>query len=152
MAPAGDIPSTEDAKKAAEEDRQGQQRREIQLEENNMQFLHNKTFDRFEYQLNGRRECVFGIRFPMSLAYKFGFGENSLFVLSNKDVEKFLLHGRFYRDLASEYDKNLHLGHTKFLNVNYHPPYSTDLFENLKQLYVYCDIVVPQIVGTNALN
>lgn len=46
LAPAGDILSTEDAKKAAEEsakqERQRQQRREKQLEENNLQFHHNK--------------------------------------------------------------------------------------------------------------
>lgn len=40
---------------------------------------------------------------------------------------------------------------TKWLNVKYLAPNNIDLFENLKQMYAYCDIIEPQMVGSNAL-
>lgn len=40
---------------------------------------------------------------------------------------------------------------TKWLNVKYLAPNNIELFENLKQMYVYCDIIEPQMVGSNAL-
>lgn len=40
---------------------------------------------------------------------------------------------------------------TKWINVKYFAPNNIDLFENLKQMYVYCDIIEPQRVGSNAL-
>lgn len=119
-----------------------------------MQFVHNQTFDRVEYEFNGTpliRNCIFAVRLPMSLAYKFGFEEKSLFIESNQDVKEFLALARFQGDNVARYDKNVHLGHTKWLNVSYHPPYTADLSQNLKQLFIYCDIVEPQIIGSNQL-
>lgn len=40
---------------------------------------------------------------------------------------------------------------TRWINVKYLAPNNIDLFENLKQMYVYCDIIEPQMVGSNAL-
>lgn len=114
---------------------------------------HDKTFDRLEYQFNGkklREECIFAVRFPMSLAYKFGFEENS-FLLGLTKMWKNFFYMLDFMGSVRRNAKNLHLGHTKWLNVSYLPPYSIDLSENLKQLFLYCDIVEPQIVGSNLL-
>lgn len=40
---------------------------------------------------------------------------------------------------------------TKWINVKYLAPNNIDLFENLKQMYVYCDIIEPQMVRFNTL-
>lgn len=40
---------------------------------------------------------------------------------------------------------------TKWINVTYFAPNTIDLYENSKQMYVYCDVVEPQMVGSNAL-
>ena len=40
---------------------------------------------------------------------------------------------------------------TTWLNVSYLVPITIDLYENLKQMYVYCDVIEPQMVGSNAL-
>jgi hypothetical protein len=40
---------------------------------------------------------------------------------------------------------------TKWINVNYLANNTMDLYENLKSMYVYCDIVDPKIMGSNEL-
>ena len=40
---------------------------------------------------------------------------------------------------------------SKWFNVTHLAINNPDLQENLKQMYVYCDIIDPQIVGSNAL-
>jgi hypothetical protein len=40
---------------------------------------------------------------------------------------------------------------TKWINENYLRKNTIDLYENLKSMCVYCDIVDPQIVGSNEL-
>lgn len=98
-------------------------------EKNNMQLAYHDTFDRIEYQYNGnsmRRHHPFCIRFPVPLALKMGFGAKAFGLLKGEDM-------------------------TKWINVKYLAPNNIDLFENLKQMYVYCDIIEPQMVGSNAL-
>jgi hypothetical protein len=66
---------------------------------------------------------TFGIRFPKTLAYKLGMDSDKL-ILPNEV-------------------------NTKWINVNYLGNNTMDLYENLKSMYVYCDIVDPQIVRSN---
>lgn len=40
---------------------------------------------------------------------------------------------------------------TRWINVKYLAPNNIGLFENLKQMYAYCDIIEPQMVGSKAL-
>ena len=40
---------------------------------------------------------------------------------------------------------------SKWFNVTHLAINNPDLQENLKQMYVYCDIIDPQMVGSNAL-
>ena len=35
--------------------------------------------------------------------------------------------------------------------VSYLDPNTIDLYENLKQMYIYCDVIEPQMEGSNAL-
>lgn len=98
-------------------------------EKNNMQLVYHDKFDRIEYQYNGnamRQNHPFCIRFPIPLALKMGFGTKAFRLLKDEDM-------------------------TKWINVKYFAPNNIDLFENLKQMYVYCDIIEPQMVGSNAL-
>lgn len=99
-------------------------------EKNNMQLVYHDKFDRIEYQYNGntmRQNHPFCIRFPVPLALKMGFGTKA-FLLPQEEEDM-----------------------TKWINVKYLAPNNIDLFENLKQMYVYCDIIEPQMVGSNAL-
>lgn len=124
------------------------------LSNNNLQLFHDKTFDRLEYHINGRKlreECLFAIRFPISLAYKLGFDDAALFLESNHDVGKFIALATMYNQAQGKKDEAIGFGHTKWINVAYHPRYSLDLSVNLKQLFIYCDVVEPQIVGSNQL-
>jgi hypothetical protein len=93
----------------------------------NMELVYYPDYDRVTYQLSGPslRKTPFGIRFPKMLAYKLGMDSDKL-ILSNEV-------------------------NTKWINVNYLGNNTMDLYENLKSMYVYCDIVDPQIVGSNEL-
>ena len=37
------------------------------------------------------------------------------------------------------------------MNVSYLNPYTNNLYENLKQMYVYCVVIEIQMVGSNSL-
>ena len=93
----------------------------------NMKLVYFPAYDRVMYQVNGStlRKSVLAIRFPKTLAYKLGM-----------DSDKLLLSDEVT---------------TKWINVNYLGNNTADLYENLKSMYVYCDIVDPQIVGSNEL-
>lgn len=97
-------------------------------QKSNMKLVYYENFDRIEYQYNGellRTKNPFSVRFPVSLALKMGFGTKAF----NTNDESM----------------------TKWINVTYLAPNTIDLYENLKQMYVYCDVVEPQMVGSNAL-
>jgi hypothetical protein len=93
----------------------------------NMKLVYYLDNDRVMYQLSGPslRKTPFGIRFHKTLAYKLEMGSDKL-ILPNE-------------------------ANTKWNNVNYLGNNTMDLYENLKSMYVYCDIVDPQIVGSNEL-
>jgi hypothetical protein len=93
----------------------------------NMKLVYYQDYDRVMYQLNGPslRTTPMGIRFPKTLAYKLGMDSDKL-ILPNEP-------------------------NTKWLNVNYLGNNTMDLYENMKSMYVYCDIVDPQMVGSNEL-
>ena len=100
---------------------------DVNEEGNNLILVYHPEYDRVEYQFNGRtlRATPMCIRFPTTLAYKLGL-----------DSDKMIL------------------GHetmTKWINVNYLGNTTMDVYDNLKAMYVYCDIVDPQVVGTNKL-
>ena len=95
----------------------------------NMQLVYYDMFERIEYQYNGkllRTKTPFCVRFPLSLAYKLGFGGKAIPPLNSENM-------------------------TTWLNVNYLGPNTIDLYENLKQMYIYCDVIEPQMVGSNSL-
>ena len=95
----------------------------------NMQLVYYDKFERIEYQYNGkllRTKNPFCVRFPLSLAYKLGFGGKAIPPLNSENM-------------------------TAWLNVDYLAPNTIDLYENLKQMYIYCDVIEPQMVGSNAL-
>ena len=69
---------------------------------------------------------MFKFCFPLSLAYKLGFWRKAIPPLSSENM-------------------------TTSVNVSYLAPNTIDLYENLKQMYVYCDVIEPQMVGLNAL-
>lgn len=79
-----------------------------------------------------RSQSPFCIRFPASLAYKLGFGEGAF--------------DRYEYGSAFPFDI-----YTKWLNVEYWCPNVVDLYLNLKQKFVYCDLFDPQVVGSKAL-
>lgn len=119
-----------------------------------IQLAYDKIYDRILYQVNGknfRQVNLMCVRFPLSLAYKMGFNQKALFVKENAEVAKFLTADLLYGKAKQQRDELLGLGHSRWLNINYLAPNNIDLFENLKRMYVYCDIVEPQIVGSNAL-
>jgi hypothetical protein len=93
----------------------------------NMKLVYYLDYNCVMYQLSGPslRKTPFGIRFPKTLAYKLGMNSNKL-ILPNEAT-------------------------TKRINMNYLGNNTMDLYENLKSMYVYCDIVDPQIVGSNEL-
>ena len=98
-------------------------------QQTNMRLVYYEEFDRIEYQYNGkllRNKNPFCVRFPLSLAYKLGFGRKTVPPLNSENM-------------------------TTWLNVSYLAPNTIDLYENLKQMYVYCDVIEPQMVGSNAL-
>lgn len=97
-------------------------------QKSNMKLVYNENFDRIKYQCKGdllRTKNSFCVRFPVSLALKMGFGTEAF----------------------NTNDKNM----TKWKNLSYLAPNTIVLYENLKQMYVYCDVVEPQMVGSNAL-
>jgi hypothetical protein len=93
----------------------------------NMKLVYYADYDRVMYQLSGStlRKTPLAIRFPKTLAYKLGMDSDKL-ILPNEP-------------------------NTKWINVNYLGNHTMDLYENMKSMYVYCDIVDPQIVGSNEL-
>ena len=93
----------------------------------NMRLVYYPDYDRVMYELNGPslRKNPMGIRFPTTLAYKLGMDSDKLIVPNEPN--------------------------TKWLNVNYLGNNTMDLYENMKSMYVYCDIVDPQMVGSNEL-
>jgi hypothetical protein len=93
----------------------------------NMKLVYYPDYDRVMYQLSGPslRTTPLAIRFPRTLAYKLGMDGDKLMIPNEID--------------------------TKWINVNYLGNHTVDLYENLKSMYVYCDIVDPQIVGSNEL-
>jgi hypothetical protein len=86
-----------------------------------MKLVYYSAYDRV-MSFSGTR---LGIRFPMTLPYNLGMDSDKL-ILPNKPT-------------------------TKWINVNYLANNTMDLYESLKSMYVYCDIVDPQIVGSNEL-
>jgi hypothetical protein len=91
-----------------------------------MQLVYSTDYDRVEYQFSGKKSSVpLSVRFPKTLAFKLGV-----------DSEKLIIP-----------DESM----TKWINVSYLGNTTIDLYENLKSMYVYCDIIDPQIVGSNEL-
>jgi hypothetical protein len=92
-----------------------------------MKLVYYPAYDRVMYQLGGTtlRKTPLAIRFPKTLAYKLGMDSNKL-ILPNEAT-------------------------TNWINVNYLANNTMDLYENLKSMYVYFDIVDPQIMGSNEL-
>lgn len=96
-------------------------------QKNNIKLVYYENFDRIEYQYNGdllRTKNPLCVRFPVFLALKM----------------------RFATKAFNTNDENM----TKWINVTYFAPNTIDLYENLKQMYVYCDVVESQMVGSNA--
>jgi hypothetical protein len=93
----------------------------------NMKLVYYPDYDRVMYQLVGPslRTTPLAIRFPNTLAYKLGMDSDKL-ILPNE-------------------------ANTKWINVNYLGNNTMDLYENMKSMYAYCDIVDPQMVGSNEL-
>jgi hypothetical protein len=93
----------------------------------NMILVYYPEYNRVMYQLSrpSLRKTHFGIRFPKTLSYKLGMDSDKL-ILPNEPT-------------------------TKWINLNYLGNNTMDMYENLKSMYVYCDIVDPQIVGSNKL-
>lgn len=75
------------------------------------------------------------------MGYKLGFGPEAF------------LHphaSHFDFELASVGGRTL-VRHIRWLNVNYQCPNTVDLYDNLHEKYIYCDVIDSQLVGGNAL-
>lgn len=92
-----------------------------------------------------KEKYPFAIRIAQSLAHKLGFGPELDLV------------GPDAREAVDDYEifqggeGFRRVPHCKWININYHGPHAADLYQNLKELYVYCDIIEPQMVGGNVL-
>ena len=96
-------------------------------EKSSMKLTYFDKYDRVMYQFKGKllRKTPLCIRFPTPLSYKLGMDSQKL-MIPNDSLPK-------------------------WINVTYLANKTTDLYENLKSMYFYCDIVNPQVVGSNAL-
>ena len=88
------------------------------------------------------KEHPYAIRFAESLGYKMGFGQDGMLPADyvQRDLEGW---GPFEGISKTR--------HTRWLNVNYNFPNVVDLYDNLHEKYVYCDIIDSQLVGGDAL-
>lgn len=90
-------------------------------EQSSIQLVYDKIYDRVLYQVNGssfREQNLMCIRFPISLAYKLGFGEKSIFTKRDPEVKKFPAVDEFYGHNVEQRDEHFGVGHTKWLNIN----------------------------------
>lgn len=129
-----------------------EEHREEEHLDNVIHFVYDNVYDRVIYQIDGsvlRTKNLMCVRFPISLAYKLGFGGKAFFSKDDPDVVKFLK--KAFQEGRHLDEDELEFKVTRWLNVNYLAPNSIDLYENLRQMYIYCDIVESQIVGSNAL-
>lgn len=104
-------------------------------ENTEIKLVYSKHSERITYVQEGKRmieNFPFAIRFPVDLAYKLGMGEKAFDIF---DYSFFHPSGVY----------------SKWINVEYSFPHIVDLYLNMKQKYVYCDVAEPQIVGSNAL-
>ena len=112
--------------------------------ETEMKLSYDRDTKKIEYLIRGsqfQRDHPYCIRFAESLGYKLGFGPEA-FLHADAALGDYERQG---------VDGKAFIRHTRWLNVNYHCPNTVDLYLNLKEKYVYCDIVEPQLVGGNAL-
>ena len=110
-----------------------------------MALEYSRNTKKVKYQISGkqfRTEHPYAIRFAESMGYKLGFGPEAF------------LHG----DAAlGDYERGgpdwgtSFIPHTRWLNVDYHCPNLVDLYDNLHEKYIYCDVIESQLVGGNAL-
>ena len=96
-------------------------------DQKSMKLVYYETYDRVMYEINEKMLTPLCIRFPTSLAYKLGIDGQKVFL--QNDTENM----------------------TKWINISYLGNSTVDLYENLKSMYVYCDLIQPQTVGSNAL-
>ncbi|XP_056021035.1 uncharacterized protein LOC130054653 isoform X1 [Ostrea edulis] len=96
-------------------------------DESFMKLVNFEKYERIMYQFKGKalKKIPLCVRFPTSLAYMLGMDSQKL-ILPN-ELE------------------------TKWINVTYLGNNTTNVYENLKFMYVYCDVVNPQVVGSNKL-
>lgn len=129
-----------------------EEHKEDEHSDNIIRFVYDNTYNRVLFQVNGsalRTKNLMCVRLPIALAYKLGFGHKAFFTKDDPDVVEFVkqafLEGRHLDEDDIEFKS------TRWLTVNYLAPNTIDLYENLRQMYIYCDIVESQIVGSNAL-
>ena len=110
-----------------------------------MKLEYSRNTKKIKYIRRGKQfysEHPYSIRFPAALGYKLGFGPEAF--LQGDDAL-----GDY--ELGGLKEGETFIPHTRWLNVDYSAPNVVDLYDNLHEKYVYCDIIDSQLVGGNSL-
>ena len=114
-------------------------------ESTEMKLVYTRSSKKVKYLMRGKtfaKEHPYAVRFAEALGYKLGFGPEA-FLHGDAAVGDY--------ELGGLHGGRTFIPHTRWLNVDYFAPNIVDLYDNLHEKYVYCDIIDSQLVGGNAL-
>ena len=119
----------------------------VERDETKMELAYDRNTKKMRYFHHGNsfiKEHPYAIRFAESMGYKMGFGQDGFMPASYEGWKNDLEGWGPYPGLT-------HVRHTRWLNVNYEFPNTVDLFDNLHEKYIYCDVIESQLVGGDAV-